>query len=229
VDPSASSSSAAAQSLKARFGDKNTGGGGPVKRQVKLPWAKAIEFALTSIKIRFWRSMITAGGVFLGIAFLASVLTGKAIAGPNAEASEIARMNWLVALSLIVCAVGITNSMLMSVSERFREIGTMKCLGALNEFVVRIFMIEAVLMGVIASSLGWVVGTVLILLAKLIAGVPKDAPAGTTAMGALTGMDLLWTFLFCIPVGALLTALATFIPARQAASIPPAAALRTDV
>lgn len=203
--------------------------GRPVKRQVKLPWKKAIDFALTSIKIRFWRSMITAGGVFLGIAFLASVLTGKAIAGPGAPPEELARMNWLVGLSLLVCAVGITNSMLMSVSERFREIGTMKCLGALNEFVVRIFMIEAVLMGVIASTLGWVVGTLLLVLAKLAGGVPKDAPPGTVPLGSLDAMDILLSLAFCIPIGALLTALATFIPARQAASIPPAAALRTDV
>lgn len=203
--------------------------GGSVERQVQLPWKKAFEFAFTSIRIRFMRSMITAGGVFLGIAFLASVLVSKAIAGSEATASEIARLNWLVGLSLVVCAVGITNSMLMSVTERFREIGTMKCLGALDSFVVRIFMIEALLMGVIASTLGWVVGTLLLVAAKAAAGVPKDAPPGTTWYGALDGMDLLYSFLFCIPVGAILTALATFIPARQAASIPPAAALRTDV
>jgi hypothetical protein len=200
-----------------------------VRQQVELPFAKAFEFALRSIKIRFWRSMITAGGVFLGIAFLASVLTSKAIAGPDIDPKEVAKMNWLVALSLIVCAVGITNSMLMSVTERFREIGTMKCLGALNQFIVKIFMIEALLMGVIASCLGWGLGTVLIILSKLAAGVPPNAPAGTVPLGSLTGLDVILTLAFCVPVGAALTALATYIPARQAASIPPAAALRTDV
>jgi len=129
------------------------GSGGSVKRQVKLPWKKAIDFALTSIKIRFWRSMVTAGGIFLGIAFLASILTSRAIAGPNLSANEASRMTWLVSLSLVVCTVGITNSMLMSVTERFKEIGTMKCLGALNQFVVKLFMIEAFLLGVIASTL----------------------------------------------------------------------------
>ena len=130
----------------------------PQKSAVELPFAKAYEFALKSIKIRFWRSMITAGGVFLGIAFLASVLTDRGIAGSHIEAKEAARLQWLVALSLLVCAVGITNSMLMSVSERFREIGTMKCLGALDQFIVKIFMIEAFMIGVIASALGWVLG-----------------------------------------------------------------------
>jgi hypothetical protein len=200
-----------------------------VRQQVELPFSKAYEFALRSIKIRFWRSMITAGGVFLGIAFLASVLTSKAIAGPDIDPKEVAKMNWLVALSLLVCAVGITNSMLMSVTERFREIGTMKCLGALNQFIVKIFMIEALLMGVIASCLGWALGTSLIILSKLAAGVPPNAPAGTVPLGALSGVDVLLTLAFCVPVGAALTALATYIPARQAASIPPAAALRTDV
>lgn len=200
-----------------------------VRHQVELPFSKAYEFALRSIKIRFWRSMITAGGVFLGIAFLASVLTSKAIAGPDIDPKEVAKMNWLVALSLLVCAVGITNSMLMSVTERFREIGTMKCLGALNQFIVKIFMIEALLMGIIASCLGWVLGTTLIVLSKLAAGVPLNAPAGTKVLGSLEWTDILLTLAFCVPVGAALTALATYIPARQAASIPPAAALRTDV
>ena len=204
-----------------------------VRKQVSLPFSKAFDFAMKSIRIRFWRSMITAGGVLLGIAFLASVLVGKAIAGTHIAPSEAARTNWLVALSLIVCAVGITNSMLMSVSERFREIGTMKCLGALNQFVVKIFMIEAVLMGLIASTLGWIIGTVGIVLVKMAVGVPKSAPEGTTWHGALDVGDLFGlpygSFWFCIVVGAILTAVATYFPARQAASIPPAAALRTDV
>jgi hypothetical protein len=199
------------------------------RNAVHLPFAKAYEFALKSIKIRFWRSMITAGGVFLGIAFLASILTSRAIAGPNIEVKEALRMQWLVVLSLLVCAVGITNSMLMSVSERFREIGTMKCLGALNQFIVKIFMIEALMIGVIASAFGWVLGTGLIILAKLAQGVPPTAAPGATALGSLTFGQVLTNLAFCLPIGAALTALATYIPARQAASIPPAAALRTDV
>ncbi len=200
-----------------------------IQRQVRLPFAKAAEFAWKSVRIRFWRSMITAGGVFLGIAFLASVLTAKAVAGAAAGPSEIARGNWLVALSLVVCTVGITNSMLMSVSERFREIGTMKCLGALESFVVKIFMIEAGAMGAIASTCGWVVGTMLTLVAKRLVWNPKDPAALPRWFGSLDASDLGFHFLFAIGVGTLLTVVATLFPAIQASRIPPAAALRTDV
>jgi hypothetical protein len=210
--------------------------GGLIRKQVELPFNKAFEFAMKSIRTRFVRSMITAGGVFLGIAFLASILISQAIAGPDIEASEAARMKWLVALSLVVCTVGITNSMLMSVSERFREIGTMKCLGALDQFVVKIFMIEALLTGFLASAAGWVIGTLLMILTKWIAFDPKAAEIGNgpkTWYGSLDGSDLFGlpfgTFWVCLILGTVLTAIATFIPARQAASIPPAAALRTDV
>lgn len=202
---------------------------GEIKKQVELPFAKACEFAWKSVRIRFWRSMITAGGVFLGIAFLASVLVGKAVAGETATADEVARSNWLVALSLVVCAVGITNSMLMSVTERFREIGTMKCLGALDQFVLKIFMIEAAAMGFVASLAGWAVGTALMALTKWLTYNPKDPRALLSPLGALGWDDVGMNLLFCVAVGTVLTALATFFPAIQAARIPPAAALRTDV
>ncbi|MDX1933876.1 MAG: FtsX-like permease family protein [Capsulimonadales bacterium] len=204
-----------------------------IKKQVALPLSKAVEFAWKSVRIRFARSLITAGGIFLGIAFLASILLDKSVKGADIEPSEAARLNWLVALSLAVCVVGITNSMLMSVSERFREIGTMKCLGALSQFIVKIFMIEAIAMGAIASGFGWAVGTLLMILTKIVIGVPKTAPPGTTWHGSLDIGDLFGlpfgSFWVCVGLGTLLTAIATYIPARQAANIPPAAALRTDV
>ena len=198
-----------------------------VQKQVSLPFAKAFEFAVKSIRARFWRSMITAGGVFLGIAFLASVLVSKFVAGPNAPLEEIARTNWLAGLSLLVCAVGITNSMFMSVTERFREIGTMKCLGALEQFVVKIFMIEAALTGFIASSLGWVVGTILMVVSKYLSFNPK-LDTSKTWLGDLSWTNVGQSFIFCLILGVILTALATLFPALRASSIPPAAALRSD-
>ena len=54
-------------------------GGNPrgkdIRSQMKLPFRKAVEISVKSIKIRFARSVITASGIFLGIAFFSSVRT----------------------------------------------------------------------------------------------------------------------------------------------------------
>ena len=70
-------------------------------------------------------------------------------------------------MSLLVCFVGITNSMLMSVTERYKEIGTLKCLGALDNFIVKLFLIESGLLGFFGSLGGRdVIGLVFMLLTK---------------------------------------------------------------
>ena len=210
--------------------------GGAGQRQVQLPFNKAVKIAMQSIRVRFWRSMITAAGVFLGIAFLASTLANATIAAHTKQVleamsltqqSEIVqqahdRQIWLVALSLIVCTVGIANSMLMSVTERFKEIGTMKCLGALDSFIVKLFLLEAGVLGVLASLMGFLLGftgTVLTALAQngwiVFQRLPPDA--------------VLWSFIWSMLAGTVLTVLATIFPAIQAARLPPAAALRSEI
>ena len=66
-----------------------------------------------------------------------------------------------MSLSLLVCVVGIANAMLMSVTERFREIGTMKCLGALDSFIIKLFLLESTFQGVAGTLVGIVIGLVL--------------------------------------------------------------------
>jgi putative ABC transport system permease protein len=144
-----------------------------IGRQIEMPLSKAVAISYNSIRIRFWRSMITAGGTFLGIAFLVSVLlsalieqhTPGAFVDPIVLAAAKNRQLWLAIVSLVVCTVGITNSMLMSVTERFREIGTMKCLGALDKFVVELFLLESLMLGITASFAGWLVGSLVTIVA----------------------------------------------------------------
>ena len=132
------------------------------------------------------------------------------------------RMVWLVVMSLLVCTVGITNSMLMSVTERFKEIGTMKCLGALDSFVVTLFLLESGMMGIAASVTGWVVGFGLMV---LIAGFSR----GWDIVASIGLIDTGRMFLLAVGVGVLLTILATIAPAQRAASMPAAMALRSEI
>jgi hypothetical protein len=71
------------------------------------------------------------------------------------------RTFWLIVVSFVVCVVGIANAMLMAVTERFREIATMKCLGAQDRFIMIIFLMESGLMGIIGGLGGVVVGLIL--------------------------------------------------------------------
>ena len=200
------------------------------QRILQLPLKKAFGISLQSIRVRFWRSMVTAAGIFLGIAFLATILLNSEVAqhlpkqqqDPESLRAAASRNIWLVSMSLIVCSVGIANSMLMSVTERFKEIGTMKCLGALDSFVLRLFLLEAGFLGIIASALGWVLGTLLMF---VINGFSNGWPA---VLSVGVG-GYLKSFGICVVVGMVLTLLATIFPALRASQLPPASALRSEI
>ena len=208
------------------------------QKQVQLPLSKAFQIAVQSIRVRFWRSMITAAGVLLGIAFLASTLAQSIMAAhapPDAsmaaidqatraarQQAEEAQQVWLVVMSLLVCTVGIANSMLMSVTERFKDIGTMKCLGALDSFIVKLFLLEASVLGLTASLIGFCIGFGGMILIELIR-------KGNDVWGMLPPGEVGMAFIKCIAAGAILTVLATVFPAIRASKLPPAAALRSEI
>jgi ABC-type antimicrobial peptide transport system permease subunit len=207
-----------------------------IKRQIELPFSEAVRISIQSIKIRFWRSLITTAGIFLGIAFFVSVLAGSAISDAMKKSEEItiglpesgtksgvsAQDIWLIVMSLIVCVVGIANAMLMAVAERFREIGTMKCLGALDWFVVELFLLESSFQGLSGAIAGSVVGCLITILLSL-----KDY-----------GLDLFFNFpvfrvlliivVACV-IGMVLAVLGAAGPAYRAAKLPPAEAMRVEI
>ena len=193
-----------------------------VQKQVSLGFGKAWEITIKSIKIRLARSLITASGIALGIAFYSSVRAAGLfpVEGHTAEAIAAGhRQQWLAVMALVVCFVGIMNSMLMSVTERFKEIGTMKCLGALNRDIVMLFFLEAMLMGLTASFLGWFVGWFIVVVIHLFTGgFHSDFLLGSIGQMALsTGIGVGITLVAGIP------------PAVNAAKMPPAIALRSSI
>jgi len=196
-----------------------------VQKQIQLPLSKAWQISIKSIKIRLARSLITAAGILLGIAFYSSVRAAGLFPGTEhgKEALSAAnRQQWLAVMALLVCFFGITNSMLMSVTERFKEIGTMKCLGALDSFIVKLFFIEAVLMGVISSFVGWFLGWLIIAIIHLFT---DGIQAFNSAFWTGTLMQMLQSTL----IGAGITLIAAIPPAVRAAQMPPVAALRSEI
>ncbi len=133
-----------------------------------------------------------------------------------------ARTTWLVIMSLLVCGIGITNSMLMSVTERFQEIGTMKCLGALDSFIVRLFLIESVVVGALGSVAGILLGFLFVLLYY-------GVKAGFSVTAKIDWAELSGYVLLALAIGTALSLASAIPPAIRAAQMPAAAALRTEI
>ena len=220
-----------------------------IQRQISLPWKDAARISIRNVTLRLGRAAITGAGVVLGIAFLCSVWTGKVVTdglerdkaqsslsitqaqggvapGQEEAAQEAvarnARQGWLVVMSLLVCGVGITNSMLMSVTERFREIGTMKCLGALDTFIVRLFLIESVVLGFLGSLVGAIIGH----LAMLLMSMAKN---GADVAAKMDWPTMVGYLAIALVLGCVLALLAGIAPAMRAARMLPAVALATEI
>jgi hypothetical protein len=133
------------------------------------------------------------------------------------------RLYWILAVSLLITVGSIANAMLMSVTERFREIGTMKCLGALSSFVVKLFFLESSLIGLVGSVIGSVAGAAFALAAYscTFQAARVFAAVDFAALGARAGL--------CVAAGVVLAIVAAIYPARVAARMIPAAALASNV
>jgi len=213
-----------------------------ISTQARLPWNKALNIALKSLKKRLIRSLITMVSVILAIAFLMSILVSNNVSnglkkqtdkhpelvtlllknGVNLTSDKISsKMIWLIALSLTTCSVGIVNAMLMSVTERFREIGTMKCLGAMDTFIIKLFMIEAVIQGTCGTVVGIVLG--------LLIGVGGAVLTyGGLVLGAIGILSLVGSAILSLAIGVTLCTLFAIYPAYVASTMQPVDAMRVE-
>ncbi len=127
----------------------------------------------------------------------------------------------IVAISLLVGGIGITNTMYTSVLERTRDIGIMKAVGARNSDILKLFMIESGMLGLVGGAVGIMIGVGLskaveITISKLYNFVYLKASfPWYLILGALA---------FSFLVGSI----SGVMPARQAAKMKPVDALRYE-
>lgn len=207
-----------------------------------LPFRQVVRITCKGIRIRIWRSLIVVSSIVLAVAFLCYILCSDSFvqnvvqlgapdllerlrrAGMNFDDLDNQRIQtyWMVGLAMMISFVGIVNAMLMSVTERFREIGTMKCLGALDSFVMNSFLVESVIEGSAGSLAG-------VLLGVLLAYAEGLSTYGGAVWGLLPPERLLLILLGAFAAGIVITVLGALYPARQAARMTPVVALRAEL
>jgi len=123
------------------------------------------------------------------------------------------------AISLLVGGIGIMNIMLVSVTERTREIGLRKALGARKKDILAQFLTESVLLGLIGGVIGIALGWAISLAVSQIA-----ISSGTMLEISVTLNSVLLATLFSVAVGIFFG----YYPANRAASLEPVEALRYE-
>ncbi len=120
---------------------------------------------------------------------------------------------------------GVANTMLMSIFERTREVGTLMCLGMRRRRIVVLFVLEAVLLSVLAAGVGTVIGLAAIAITHSI-GLPFFIPA----VGKIVVRPVIDATYVLVTVGAALTSalLAALYPAWRASRMNPVDALRAN-
>ncbi|WP_445187071.1 ABC transporter permease [Pseudonocardia sp. Cha107L01] len=124
----------------------------------------------------------------------------------------------VAAISLIVGGIGVANIMLVSVTERTREIGIRKAIGARSSAILKQFLIESTMLAAMGGVVGIVIGTAITIAASVI--IPMVAPD----FGAPTVSP--WAIVISFGVSLLIGLIAGGFPANRAARLQPIEALR---
>lgn len=212
-----------------------------IPEQKMLSWPIVGAVSMAGLRRRFARAMITMFGVVLAIAFLSymlvtETLTKAMIAAGDDELNVLLQNSGvdifaggktdqmtylLITLTLLTSLVGIVNAMLMAVTERVREIGTLKCIGATDSFIVRTYFLESTIQGVIGATLGMLLGLIVaVAVAVKIYGLyPVQLFPFAAVLGAM---------LSALAAGAALSVIASIVPAYAAARKQPVEALRVE-
>jgi putative ABC transport system permease protein len=190
---------------------------------MKVSMKDLLYLTVQNMRKRKGRILLSIFNVFLGVALVSSmmIISSSYISKSNASLFVV-NLNeyqlWVSTISVVVCIITIFNSMLISVAERYREIGVMKCLGARNVLILKLFLFEALVIGMIGGLLGFIIAMIFTLPILIIqyGGI----------LPLMAYMQILFISLF---IAIIISVIASAYPAHHASKINPTDALRYEV
>jgi len=202
----------------------------------QLPLRDALTFfVLQSLRLRLGRMIVLLLGIAFAISFLAVLLGTERIMGGIAELARQSNavgaaapaqaqnfQRWWIVVAVLIATVGVTNAVLLSITERIKEIGTLKCLGARALHIVEIFLFETMFLGALGGLLGGLLGVVATVLLFRV-------QIGPDLWRIFGWNDALWLLGVSVQASVLIALVAAIIPVIYAAKIDPAEAMRYDV
>jgi putative ABC transport system permease protein len=139
-------------------------------------------------------------------------------------------LNISLAIIFVVSIIIIMNTLIISVMERTKEIGTIRALGGKKSFIFKLFIAETCIVSVLFGFLGLVIGTGIIFLLQLV-GIPAEA---ISFLGTLTTSNVLypslsfWTILYSLLFIGIVGILSSLYPVYYAVKISPIKALQEE-
>ena len=123
------------------------------------------------------------------------------------------------AVSVIVAAIGITNTMVMAIYERTREIGIMKVIGASLRDIKLLFLTEAAFIGFAGGVLGIITSFLMSLIVNLVA---------TKQASEMTSSIPVWLYLSAVAFATVIGVLSGYLPAKRAMKLSALTAIKTE-
>lgn len=191
------------------------------------PYANQQGYQSAMVKVKKMKDVEKIQKTIKEMGFEAYSLTDYLRQMQKASATMQAVLGGIGAISLLVAALGITNTMIMSIYERTREIGIMKVIGASLRDIKRLFLFESGIIGFMGGILGLGFSFLASYILNTFAGKLISYLAPVSGSSKISIIPV-WLAVSVIGFSTLVGLISGYYPARRAMKLSPIEAIRTE-
>ena len=136
-----------------------------IENQYQISFKNLILMSWSNMLHQRYASLLQVITISATSAFLTFVIceliyfdTAKNMPGIEYPEGKMVQLLWVLIISLIVCTISNTTTMILNVHKRYREIGTMKCIGAFDITILLLFLVESMILGISGGIIGFIIG-----------------------------------------------------------------------